>query len=363
MRALGLVLPVFAALGLLLAGCEEGSDRDEVAEILDRAFARPIGSANVDLDSTIRVRGVPQLDRPIRVRAGGPYKSAKGKPPEFDIDLKVGVEGGGASIDTGRVSVGDRAFVKFQGSFYELPRDQVVEANEAFEGHRAKGSRLSELGVNPRSWIRSAKDEGDEEVAGVKTRHISGQLDVRRVMADLNRLVARAGKTLGAGAAVPRPLPTPVLDKISQVVRNPSFDVYVGADGGRIRRLSTNVQLDVPQADREHVRGIEGGALELTLELRDVGGEQRIMPPAQSRPLSDLTKQLGGAGVLSLGGFGGTGRQGGQGPQPPQRQSPPRPQEGGGGDAETFQRYADCLEHAGPQNTAAQQRCSQLLQP
>jgi len=360
------MLPVFAALGLALPGCGPGNDRDEVAKILDRAFDRPIDSADVDLDSTIRVRGVPQLDRPIRVRASGPYKSATGKPPQFDIDLKVGVEGGGASIDTGRVSVGDRAFVKFQGSFYELPRDEVAEANKAFEGERAQRRRVGGLGVNPRAWIASAKDEGEEEVAGVKTRHLSGQLDVRRVVGDLNRFVARAGKTLATGAEVPRPLPPSVLEKISQVVRNPTFDVYVGAGDDRIRRLSANVQLDVPEADRQQVRGVEGGALELTLEFRDVGGDQRIVAPAQSRPLSDLTKQLGGAGPLGLGGFGGKsgqgGGQGGQTPQLPEQQTREQPQGGAGGDTETFQRYADCLEQAGPQNTAAQQRCSQLLQ-
>ncbi len=349
------------ALGLLLPGCGADNDRDEVARILDRAFDRPMESADIDFDSIVRVRGVPQLDRPIRVRASGPYRSAKGKSPQFDIDLKVGVEGGGASIDTGRVSVGDRAFVKFQGSFYELPRGQVAEANRAFVGKRTRSYRLDGLGLDPRSWIAGAKDEGEEEVAGVKTRHLSGQLDIRRVVADLNRFVARAGSTLGAGAAVPRPLPPSVLEKISQVVRNPTFDVYVDAGNDRIRRLSANVQLDVPKADRRQVGGIEGGALELAVEFRDVAGEQRITAPAQARPLSDLTKQLGGARTLGLGVRGGGGRRG-QTPRLPRQQSPRAPR-GGEGDAETFQRYAKCLEQAGPQNTAAQQRCSQLLQP
>ena len=195
------------------------------------------------------------------------------------------------------------------------------------------------------------------------------------MVADLNRFVSRAGKSLGAGAAVPKPLPQSVLDKISQVVRNPTFDVYVGDEDERIRRLSTNVQITVPEADRQKVRGIEGGSLELTIEFRDVGKPQKIEAPAQSRPLSDLTKQFGGAGALGLGGAlgqGGAG-QGGSGgtPQVPQQQTPQTPQApqapqgggsgGSGGDAETFQRYADCLDKADPQDTAALQRCSELL--
>ena len=373
LRALGLLCTILiAACGLLVAGCGGGDDQEEVTKLLDRAFDKSLESADVNLDSTLRVRGVPQLERPIRIRANGPYRSTqKGKPPEFDIDLKIGVEGGGASIDTGRVAVGDRAFIKFQGGFYEVPAEQVKEANEAFQGGRDRRKQVKGSGVNPRSWISSAKDEGEEEVAGVETKHVSGQLDVKRMVTDLNRFVSRAGKSLGAGAAVPKPLPQATLDKIAQVVRNPTFDVYVGAEDERIRRLSANVQITVPEADRQQVRGIEGGSLELTIEFRGVGKPQRIEAPAQSRPLSDLTKQLGGAGALGLGGALGQGGAGQGGsaetPQVPQQQVPQSPQDGaggtggGGGDAETFQRYAECLDKADPQDTAALQRCSELL--
>ena len=79
------------ACGLIVAGCGGGDDQKEVTQLLDRAFNKSLDSADVDLDSTIRVRGLPQLERPIRIRASGPYRSQKGRPPEFDIDLKIGV--------------------------------------------------------------------------------------------------------------------------------------------------------------------------------------------------------------------------------------------------------------------------------
>ena len=107
-----------------------------------------------------------------------------------------------------------------------------------------------------------------------------------------------------------------------------------------------------------------------------MGKPQKIEAPAQSRPLSDLTKQLGGAGALGLGGaLGGQGggRPGPGGAGPPRCPAadapdpagapgaPERRSGGSGGDAEAFQRYADCLDKADPQDTAALQRCSELL--
>jgi hypothetical protein len=256
----------------------------------------------------------------------------------------------------------------------------VQEANKAFQSGQKKRDEVKGGGVNPRGWITSAKNEGEEEVAGVETTHVSGQLDVKKMVKDLNKFVARAGQSLGAGSAVPKPLPQSTLDKIADVVRNPTFDVYIGTEDERVRRLSANVQIIVPEADRQAARGIEGGSLELTIEFRDVGKPQKIEAPAQSRPLSDLTKQLGGSGALGLGGALGQGQggtpqggtpQGGAGgtPQVPQ-QVPQTPQGGGTGgagsggganDQETFQRYADCLDKADPQDTAALQRCSELL--
>jgi hypothetical protein len=101
--------------------------------------------------------------------------------------------------------------------------------------------------------------------------------------------------------------------------------------------------------------------MELTIELANPNGDQRIEAPARSRPLSDLQRSLGGAGGLgALGGVPDAGGDGGS--QPPS---------GGGGqgsggsqtapDAEAFRRYADCLDKADPGDTQALQDCARLL--
>ena len=84
----------------------------------------------------------------------------------------------------------------------------------------------------------------------------------------------------------------------------------------------------------------------------------------EARPLSALTRSLGGASALeSLGsGLGGdTGSEvippnesGGGGQLPPESTTTP--------EAEDFQEYAECLDEARPEDTDALQRCAELLQ-
>jgi hypothetical protein len=120
------------------------------------------------------------------------------------------------------------------------------------------------------------------------------------------------------------------------------------------------------------VGGIEGGSLRFSIEFADVNGDQTVEAPANSRPLSELTSQLG-AGALNggLGGLGG-GAPSGEQEQPPAGSAEPPAAGGGAGTprtpqappgVENFQNYANCLDQAEPDDTEALQRCSALLQP
>jgi len=340
-----------------LAACGGGGsgDEEEATQLLDAGFDHTIKSADVKIDATLEAKGLQGLDKPIRVQAGGPYVDNGDKFPSFDIDLKVGDGGGGQVIDTGRLSTGDRAFVKFEDTYYELPRSTVAEANRSFQGHERRRGLLKGIGLDARSWVEDAKVEGDEDVGGVSTAHVSGRLDVPRVLQDLNRFVQRSGRALGAAAGqVPRPLSQSDLAKVAEVVKDPSFDVYVGKDDDTVRRLSAHLELKVPEGDRATVNGLEGGTIDFSIEFDDVGGDQTIEAPARAHPISDLTKSLG-AGALD----GGL-------PTPAPPTSSSDGSDGGAGaapSAKDFKDYADCLDTAKAQDTEALQRCATLLQP
>jgi hypothetical protein len=373
-RLLFLLLFVTVAL----ASCGGDEDPDDVEGLLDRAFSGGIYSADLKLDAELRLEGSPTLDRPVRLQASGPFISHDDRLPSADIELKIGTDGGGQTITTGLLTTGDRAFVKFQDVYYEQPRAQVRRANAAMRRNRGRDSSLSQLGFDPRGWLADAQDEGDAEVAGVDTNHVSGVLDVERVLRDFNRFVRRSGAAVegATGGEPPEQLSAAQIAAISESVSNLSFDVYVGKEDGLVRRVSGRVEFEVPADMRARLGDIKSGRLEFSLELADVNGEQEIEAPAKARPLSELTRSLGGASALDSLGSGiagdGEGSQDGLGESSPEI-TPPSNGEGGGGqlppestttpEAEDFKEYAECLDEARPEDTDALQRCSELLRP
>ena len=167
----------------------------------------------------------------------------------------------------------------------------MAKANRAIAREQGPRGSLRALGLDPRSWLAEAKDEGDEEVAGVKTRHVSGKLDVEAVMRNLNEFVRKSGAALGGatGQTPPKPLSEEDIRKVGEVVRDPTFHVYVGKDDDIIRRVAGKVEFEVPEESRQSLGGIESGSIEFEVEFAKVNGDQQIEAPANPRPLSALT--------------------------------------------------------------------------
>jgi len=234
----------------------------------------------------------------------------------------------------------------------------VRKANKSLARNQGNRSSLSSLGLDPRSWLADAREEEDEEIAGVPVKHVSGTLDVASVMSDLNEFVKRSsGAINGAtGQDPPQPLTSADIEKVTKVVKNPSFDVYVGKDDEIVRRVSGRIEVTVPKRDRAAVGGIESGTLEFSVEFRKVNLAQKIVAPARARPLEELTRSLGASGLGDLGGLGGGTGDREAAPQLPPDSTTPQ-------DSEAFEAYSACLERAKPDDTEALQRCALLLAP
>jgi hypothetical protein len=343
--------------GIAASGCggsDSNGNEGDAKALLDRAFHKPVKSADVKLDAELTVQGIPGFDKPVRVQAAGPYITQKGTLPKLDMDVALGAQGQGQSLQTGFLSTGTRAFLKFGGEYYEQPQANVARANRQLASGSGK-SRADALGIDPASWIRDAKMQDSQKIGGVDSDHVSARVDVRKVLADLNQ-VAKKGAGAVGGSTTAKPLTSAQLDQAAKTVKDPTFDIYVGKSDGLVHRVSGNLALSVPSGDRSKANGITGGSLRFTLDLTRTNGGQTVRAPASARPISDLSKQLGGAAALgALGGASGTDTT-------PQATTPaPRSGTSTTPDSAAFKRYADCLDKATPGDTRAISRCSALL--
>jgi hypothetical protein len=348
-RRLGSLLVLLLGAWTLASCGGGGEDRESVETLLDRAFSTPIHSADLKLQAQIELNGL--LADPVKIDAEGPFRTNKDKLPSADIELQVG-SGGGQTISSGVLTTGDRVFVKFQDVYYEQPAAQTRKTNAAIARRSKKGGQsLSELGLDPRSWIAEAKDKGDARAAGADTHHVSGTLDVEQLMSNINEFVSNSASALGSsGKSAPRLTKTDIRE-LAKAVKDPSFDVYVGKTDDTIRRVAARVEFSIPEADRAGLGGLTGGTITFSVELRNVNGNQKIEAPAHSRPLSKLTNSLGGA-LGALGAGSATPDDSGSGSDSGSDDS---------SDSE-FQRYAKCLDKAKSNDTEQLQRCADLLQ-
>jgi hypothetical protein len=353
-----LLLVLGATLVSACGGGGGGGNDKDATSLLNTAFHQPIKSADVNFNAAVQVQGVSSLTAPISVKVAGPYvNNGAGKLPS--MDLNANITGGGQSIPFGLTSTGDDLFVTVRGQAYEVGKQTVAKLNQQLASQKTNGQKtsLSELGISPLSWLENAKNAGDSTIGGTKVTHISADLNVSKLLDDLNHIVQKAPSGSVGGASKPPQLTQQQKDQIEKVVKNPHIDVYVAKSDNTVRRVATNLQLTVPKDQQSKFNGATGGTLQLSIELDNVGGSQQIQAPANAKPISDLASQLNALGG-SLGAAGSGSSSSGSG-------SSSSGSSGGSSSgtpsAQQFQKYADCIKKAGGNDATALQKCASLL--
>jgi hypothetical protein len=344
---------VLALVAVLLVACGGGGGGSsaDAQSTIDDAFSHSIKSANITLQFNAKVDGVASLQQPIQLKLSGPYQSnGKGKLPS--LNWQASFAGSGQSISGGLISTGDNAFVSFQGSNYEVGKDVVAQYNQKLASQSDQKKTLADFGIDPKNWVSNAQDKGDESVNGVDTTHVQADVDVSKMLNDLNKTISQAGGSLGTTA--PQQLTPQQIEQVKNVVKNPKIDVYVGKSDSTLRRLNVSIDFTIPAAQQAQFQGAKGGNLTFSLDLNDVGKPQTITAPPNPKPLSELQGALGG-----LGGGGSTTTPPSSGTTPPSSGS------GGSGgsspNAQKLQKYSKCLQQADPTDAAAIQKCSAIL--
>lgn len=357
-RALiALSLAVVASFLIAACGGDSGGDEDP-QDVLDKTFSNEesisSGVFEVSLDVTAE-GGDDEGD--LKATLGGPFQGGGDGFPQFDIDadLDLNSEAQDFTGSAGITSTGDKAFVNFQDTDYEIPGEifsqfsqnflQLQEQNKDASGEG--GNFLSSIGINPTNWLSDLENEGNEDVEGTETIHVSGTADVPKLVEDLKTIAEKNAQA--AEQIAPEQLGQ--LDELTDIVEEAKLDIFTGADDDQLRKLEATLTLNPPDTEGAP----ESVDVSFAITLSDLNAAQSIAAPSGAQPLGDLLQQFG-VDASSLGQLGAAagGASDGGASLPQAGGSPTPPSDS------SSQAYLDCLKTA--EGAAALQQCASLLQ-
>ena len=249
------LLLLLLALGLVASACggsdEEVSSSTDVNELLTKTFtgSKDVKSGKLDLSLKIEAEGGDsQLEGPVTIRLEGPFQSQEGgKLPKFKLDAAF--EGAGQSITAGATSTGEKGYLSFQGADYVVDDQVFQQFKSGFEQAQKQGSgqnqSFASLGMDPRKWLTSPKNEGDAKVGDDDTIKITGGVDVAKLLDDVNNALGKASSLGLAGAGqVPEKLTEEQKRQVTEAVKDPRVEIYTGKEDSILRRMVVNLGVD-----------------------------------------------------------------------------------------------------------------------
>ncbi|MCW3064080.1 MAG: hypothetical protein JWN32_1252 [Solirubrobacterales bacterium] len=353
------VLALAACGGGNKSSSSSGSGGNSATSLIDDTFSGKhsvkSGNVTVQLDLNLQGGGSSGLSGPITLKLGGPFASQGGKQlPKFAFDLTVGA--GGQTFNAGLATDAKAAVVKFQGTNYSIPANVYSQFKQGFDQAQAKapkssgGTSLKQLGVDPLKLIQNPKVVGDEDVAGTTTTHVTAPVNVDGIISAVDTLLGKAG-SLGVPQTqgVPKKLTDAQKQQLRQAIKSASIDVWTGKDDHTFRKLQIKASVAPGGTGANSVKAAD---FTLSVQLAEVNQTQTITLPTSTKPITDLTSQLGGLGG-ALGGLGGSSSGSGSGSSGGSSGS-------GAGATKNLQKYESCIQKAGTDLTKAQ-KCASLL--
>lgn len=274
--ALRAVLAVVLAGALALAGCggDDASDKS-ASELIEATFSsdQPVESGRLQIGVRADLAESGSLEGTLTARFA---QGGEGQLPKLDGQLSLVTDGG--SLEAGAISTGDKGFLVVYGQAYEVPEADWRSITKAYTASERETDRrrraqptLDSLGIDPRRWLVDPRKDGESEVEGVETIHLTAGVDVPRMVADVAKLAEGndLSERLGAGD----------IEQLEKSVRSARVEVDTGKEDERLRRLVVRLEL-------------AAGTLELSLQYSELDEPQEIGAPEGAHPLSELTETL-----------------------------------------------------------------------
>src|ERR1700761_7744707 len=313
---------------------------------MQQATFKGVKSGEIDVALNIKSEG--KEGGTMKVALSGPFQSTGLKSlPELGMTATADGEANGEKIDFegGLTVLNDRAYVGYDGNQYEVDPTTFGFIKSGFEkseqegegeskGAEANACQKAATSLDLSEFVDNLENEGGEEVDGVKTTKLSGDLNPQKAVA--------------------------------AAIKKAHAEIYVGEDDHIVRKVVADFTIE-PKGSGEKVE------TELEVTLSKVNEKVAIKAPAGAKPLTDLFGELGislnqlgglleGGGTEGIGGLleglmSGSGLGGGS--------SSGGGESSSGGGAEEAElplspEFTECLEEA--KGAAELQKCASLME-
>jgi hypothetical protein len=380
-----LLLAAFAALAAILSACGGGGggSSEDPQKVIESATFEGIESGEVALSLNVDAKGGEGGN--VKVDLSGPFQSTgKASLPELALAIKANgdVEGEKVNFDGGLTVLGDRAFIAYEGTNYEIDPTTFGFIKSGFEEASQEGAKESAGGATSAcqkaaqsldlgEFVDNLENEGSEDVGGAATTKLSGYLNPKRAIEAIIKLTENSAcsSELEATGALPLHQLKEQESELTETIKKAHITVNVGESDHIPRKVAATMTIE-PKGTGETAE------VEFEFTLSKVNEKQTIKAPTGAKPVEKLFEKIGLnplelLGMLEGGGTGGLGNllegiggesggssEGGSGGIGGKIEE--QLEEAGGPSVEKSKEFTKCLDKA--ESAADVQKCATLME-
>ena len=277
---------------------------DQVVKDSEAKMAQ-LNSASFTADMGLDVQGDPtKMTDPTQkaLLSQGLSLHVEGKsatdPLVSDLQISVGIAG--QTLEFGMMAQGDKAWVEYQGKWYEVDQKNSKSLNDQAETGAAPTEQLKSLGLDPSVWGTSYQMVGIEDMAGAQVYHVKATADPAKLAEDLTKamndpsLLSKLGdpstaKQLEQGLAQNKKQ----VEELKKSLENIAVDYWIGVDDMLMRKAEFSA--DLATKGQKGMEGVDGMSMTMSMTMADFDEPVTVTPPAEALPFDTLMNEvLGG---------------------------------------------------------------------
>jgi len=300
------------------AAAASGKSADQIVKDSEAKMAT-VTSASFTADLGLQVQGDTSkmtdptakalLSQGITFSAQGKSAKAPKAGALTDVTMSVGIAG--QTLDFGLKSVGKKAWLEYQGSWYKVDSKSTRSLDRQTSGGALPTQQLKSLGIDPSAWGATYELAGTESMNGVQVYHIKATADPTKLAEALTKAAEnpKVQKELGSASGSLGQLgsglsgSTKQAEQLAKTLKSATVDYWIGVGDNYLYKAQFAAVMDM--TGQQNMQGVTGLDLKGSVTMADFGQAVEVTAPAGAKPFKEFMNQLfggmlGGAGGMSL---------------------------------------------------------------